>query len=140
MYKLLTTVAVAFLMSGCGTSPTLLADAKSTPAERVYASSFARSNNPAKLTVIRDAGLHGAEHVFQIFINGTHAADLRQGEKLSFSIDSGQVFIEARMNNILGRAPPVQVETVFVDGKEYFYRVGLDELTLRLLRDVELTK
>ena len=44
------------------------------------------------------------------------------------------------MNNILGRVPPVQVETVFVDGKEYFYRVGLDELTLRLLRDVELSK
>lgn len=106
----------------------------------MYVSSFAKSKSPAKLTVIRDAGLHGAEHVFQIFINGTRAADLRQGEKLSFPIDSGQVFIEARMNNILGRVPPVQVETVLVDGKEYFYRVGLDELTLRLLRDIELTK
>lgn len=106
----------------------------------MYVSSFAKSKSPAKLTVIRDAGLHGAEHVFQIFMNGTRAADLRQGEKLSFPIDSGQVFIEARMNNILGRVPPVQVETVLVDGKEYFYRVGLDELTLRLLRDIELTK
>jgi hypothetical protein len=140
MYKLLMTVAVAFVVSGCGTSPTLLADAKAPPTERVYISSLAKSKNPAKLTVIRDAGLHGAEHVFQIHINGTRAADLRQGEKWSVSIDPGQVFIEARMNNILGRVPPVQVETVFVDGKEYFYRVGLDELTLRLLRDIELTK
>jgi hypothetical protein len=140
MYQLLVPVAATFLLIGCGTSPTSLADAKLPPAERVYVATFAKTTNPAKLTVIRDAGLHGAEHVFQIFVNGTRAADLRQGEKLTFPVDSGQVFIEARMNNILGRVPPVQVETVFVGGKEYFYRVGLDELTLRLLRDIELTK
>lgn len=84
--------------------------------------------------------MHGAEHVVEIFINGSMVAELRQGEKHSVSVDPGAVFIEARFHNIMGRVPPVQVETVLTAGKSYYYRVGLDELTLRLLRDLSLSR
>jgi hypothetical protein len=140
MKTLLVTLSVVAILTGCGTTPTAISEAKPIAAERVFVSSLVSTASPATLTVIRDSGLHGAEHVFEIHVNAKHVASLRQGEKFNLPLNAGQTFIEARMHNILGKVPPVQVETNFVAGKEYFYRVGLDELNLRLLRDVALTK
>lgn len=140
MKKLIVVLSVLAAVSGCGTSPTPLANATLADQGRVYSKSVAVTKSTATVTVIRDSGLHGAEHVFEIFANGVHSADLRQGEKISIAVDAGSVFIEARMHNVLGKVPPVQVETVLIEGGEYFYRVGLDELTLRLQRDLALSK
>lgn len=126
----------ACLAAGCGTSPTPLHEAREVPPARVFERPIVKSTNPAKVTIVRDQGLHGAEHVFTILVNGRQVAELRQGEKVTVSADPGTVFIEARMFNITGRVPPVQVETTVQEGKTYTYRVGLDELTLRMLRDL----
>ena len=128
------------LLAGCTTTPTEISEASTPPANRVLASLPVTSAAPSYLTVIRDSGLHGAEHVFEISVNGTLLVELRQGEKFSTPVNPGTVFIEAQMHNILGSVPPVQVETIFAPGKTYVYRVGLDELTLRLLRDLKLSK
>lgn len=127
---------VACLTAGCGTSPTPLHEAREVPPARVFERPVVKSTNPAQVMIVRDKGLHGAEHVFTIFVNGRQTAELRQGEKVTISADPGTVFIEARMANIINRVPPVQVETVLQEGKTYTYRVGLDEATLRMLRDL----
>lgn len=130
---------LCFFVIGCGTSPTAVNEATVPAPDRIYVQSLAKFQSNSTLTLIRDTGLHGAEHVFSIYVNNTHVVDLRQGEKFSLPVDSAQVFIEARMFNVLGKIPPVQVETVFTPKKEYVYRVGLDEGILRLSRDLALT-
>lgn len=115
-------------------------EAREAPPSRVFDHPVVKSSKPAQITIVRDQGLHGAEHVFTILFNGDRIAALRQGEKVTVSAGPGTVFIEARMFNIGGKVPPVQVETTVPEGRSYVYRVGLDELTLRMLGDQSATR
>jgi len=132
-------LAVAVL-SGCGTTPTLMSEAKPVPPDRILAKLSAKSGTPATLTVVRDSGLQGIEHVFELWVNGHQIASLRAGEFHSIPVDPGSAFIEIRMFNITGTVAPVQVETVFEPGKRYVYRAGIDgQVKLHLRRDLELS-
>lgn len=124
----------------CGTTPTPISDAKAVPSSRVHRALTTISSNPAKLVVIRDVGLQGIEHVFELWINGIFLVEMKAGESYTLPIDPGSIFIETRMFNVLGTVSPVQVETVLVGGNSYFYRAGIDgQLKLHLLRDHTLS-
>jgi hypothetical protein len=126
-------------LSGCGTTPTAVADAKQISADRFFGAPPVTSTKPAKLIVIRDSGLHGIEHVIELRLNGKHIADMRVEEKVSVAVDPGPVFLDVEMFNVLGKIVPAQVETVFAPSGEYYYRVGITEGSLRLTRDLALT-
>jgi hypothetical protein len=126
-------------LSGCGTTPTAVADAKPIASDRFFGAPPVTALKPAKLTVIRDSGLHGIEHVIELHLNGKHVADLRTEEKVSVSVEPGEVFMDVQMFNVLGKIVPAQVETVFAPSGEYYYRVGITEGSLRLTRDLALS-
>jgi hypothetical protein len=133
--------AITFALSGCGTSPTLITQAIEVPKERVFAKVPVSTSTPASLTIIRDTGLQGIEHVFEFWVNGLQLAELKAGEKLTMSIEPGAVILEIRMFNVLGKIAPAQVETIFVPGRIYVYRAGIDDTPrLHLTRDVDLSK
>jgi len=131
----------ALLLSGCGTTPTPIGQATVVPTERVALKPVVSSSNPATVTLIRDTGLQGVEHVFEFWINGQQIVELEAGEKFALPIEPGSVILEVRMFNVLGKIAPAQVETIFAPGGSYVYRAGIDStLRLHLTRDVQLSK
>jgi hypothetical protein len=83
----------------------------------------------------------GIEHVFEFWINGLQVAELRSGEKTTLTVDPGSVILEIRMFNVLGKVAPAQVETTFLQGRNYVYRAGIDDTPrLHLTRDTELSR
>lgn len=132
---------VAFALCGCGTTPTPMNEATEVPKERVFTKATVSSQFPATLTLVRDTGLQGIEHVFEFWVNGLQLAELRAGERLTTLIEPGAVILEIRMFNVLGKIAPAQVETTFAPGRSYVYRAGVDDTPrLHLSRDVELTR
>lgn len=130
-----------FALVGCGTTATPITQAIEVPPDRVMAKASVSSSNPAMLTLVRDTGLHGAEHVFEFWVNGQQIAELKAGEKLTTAVEPGPVFLEIRMFNILGKIAPAQVETTFLPGATYVYRAGLDAApSLHLARDLGLSR
>lgn len=130
----------ALALTGCGTTPTPMADAKAVPSSRVLAKLATKTQTPAILTVVRDSGLQGIEHVFELWVNGVKLAELRAGEFLSTPVDPGTTFLEIRMFNVTGSVAPVQVETIFDSDKRYLYRAGIDgQVRLHLRRDLTLS-
>ncbi|WKZ16987.1 MAG: hypothetical protein QY317_06655 [Candidatus Jettenia caeni] len=119
-------LTLAFVLLGCGTVPTPMSKVKQVPQSRVRAALPSASKSPARITVIRDSGFQGIEHVFELRINGTLVAELRPKEAFAFDVDPGLVFLEIRMFNIIGKVAPVQVETTVEPNKRYFYRAGID--------------
>ena len=129
------------LLSGCGTSPTPLYQAINVPSNRVYEKPPVQSSTPSSLTLIRDSGLMGIEHVFEFRVNGVLVTELESGEKLTIPVDPGTVIIEVRMFNVLGKIAPAQIETNFAAGRNYVYRAGLDDTPhLFLTRDTDLSR
>jgi hypothetical protein len=127
-------------LTACGTTPTPMAEAKPVPLSRVLTKMATKSATPATLTVVRDSGLQGIEHVFELWVNGVKLAELRAGESHTTPVDPGATFIEIRMFNVLGSVAPVQVETVFDTSKTYVYRAGIDgQVKLHLRRDLSLS-
>jgi hypothetical protein len=132
---------VTLVLYGCGTTPTPMTQATAVPKERVFAKTPVSSQYPATLTLVRDTGLQGIEHVFEFWVNGLQLADLRAGEKLITLVEPGAVILEVRIFNILGKIAPAQIETTFAPGKSYVYRAGVDDTPrLHLSRDVELSR
>jgi hypothetical protein len=117
-----------------------MAEAKPVPSSRVLTKLATKTQTPAILTVVRDSGLQGIEHVFEMWVNGVHLADLRTGEFFTTPVDAGATFVEIRMFNVIGSVAPVQVETIFESNKKYVYRAGLDgQVKLHLRRDIALS-
>ncbi len=139
--KLITLFVLVHFMSGCATTPTPINEATIVPQDRVFTSPKVLSAPPAYFTIIRDSGLGGAEHYFEIWVNGILLVKLNAGEKYTTPIDPSAVIIELRMFNVIQTITPVQVETIFGAGKTYVYRAGIDgNLMLHLHRDLGLSK
>lgn len=127
------------LISGCGTSPTQVNQSKPIPDERIF---YTPSSvlNAVEFIVIRDSGLHGAEHYHQIWINGSLAAKLNASEIYKTKVEPGEIVLELRMFNVLGKIHPVQIETNFRPNRKYVYRSGLDDSpSLHFTRDMNLS-
>lgn len=139
--KIISLLAILSLLAGCATTPTPINEARIVPQDRVFSKLPALSETPAHFTIIRDTGLGGAEHYFEIWINGSLLVKLNAGEKYTTPIDPSAVIIELRMFNVVQTITPVQVETIFAAGKTYVYRAGIDaNLMLHLHRDLSLSK
>ena len=139
--KSIAALIICLAATACGTSPTPIAKATDVPNDRIFARQQVSSSTPATLTLIRDTGLHGAEHVFEFWVNGQHLVELKAGEKFTTPINPGSVILEIRMFNVFGKIAPAQVETVFGPGRAYVYRAGLDDTPrLHLARDMDLSK
>ncbi|MEI6336597.1 MAG: hypothetical protein WCS87_18730 [Methylococcaceae bacterium] len=132
---------IVLALSGCRTIPTSINQATNVPKDRIFAKMQVLSQSPSSLTLIRDTGLLGAEHVFEFWVNGLLVAELNSGDKFTTPVEPGTVIIEVRMFNVLGKLAPAQVETVLASGRIYVYRAGIDDTPrLHLARDLDLSK
>lgn len=136
-----TFLGACVVFSGCGTTPTPIAEAQVVPKERIVNPLIVSSEVPARLSVVRDRAGQPFEHPVELWVNGIEVVRLNAGEIFQTSIDPGPVILEVRMFNFSERIFPAQVETTLSPGKYYVYRAGLDTaLRMHLIRDVDLSK
>lgn len=133
-------LVLVFLVSGCSTVEMDPNDAQLIPQSRIISELSTTSDTPATLIFVRGRGLTSIEHVFQIFINGQHLANLRTGEKYVTNIDPGSAILELKQFNVMGRIAPAQVETILEENETYVYQATIDgNLNLTLRRDFNNT-
>jgi len=138
LYYVLPLVSVLF---GCTTVPTPIEEAEAVPENRILSKLKVTSENPARLTVIRDrAAVGGTVVSFYFEVNGAPVVKLRTGETYTTLIDPGEVFLSVRTDAIGATNKPLQIETVLRPSKHYVYRVGNDGNWLpHIQRDFELS-
>lgn len=86
------------ILAGCATSPVSNSEALSIPSERVLSSQLTKEGpGTVRLTVKRDTGMMGAACAHKLYLDGTHVALIRLGEKITLHVQPG--------NHVIGAAP-----------------------------------
>jgi hypothetical protein len=120
--RLATVVALLAALAACGTTPTPVADTRPAPAERVFAFATQPAGEYGTLVVTRDRGLSGSAAGIDLIINGTRAATLRQGERVTLYVPAGEeITVTAQ---VLRQTQTV--ETTFKPGQTRTYRMSFD--------------
>lgn len=133
--------AAAVWLVGCSTVPIPPTEAETVTASQVLQVLPVTTEAPATVTVIRDrAFVAGSVVSFFFGVNGTEVVQLRTGQKYTFQLNPGEVFLSVRTNALGGTNKPAQVQTFLRPSKHYVYRVGNDSnWTPMLERDLELS-
>ena len=139
--KALAIVTLAFALPGCTTVPVPINAAATAPDEQVLNKIPVTSQAPARITVIRDRAFFAGSVVSFFFeVNGVTVVQLRTGEKFTFPVDPGEMFLSVRTNAIGATNKPLQIQTTLYPSKHYVYRVGNDSNWIpSIARDLELS-
>lgn len=110
-------VALAVLLGGCATSPVSPSSADAVPASRVYDQALTTpAPDTAMITITRDRGMMGAACATELYISGTHVADVRSGEKIVVYVRPGKHVLGARAGGMCGGgADQMQMEAIAGD-------------------------
>ena len=141
--KLITLLIFAMFLFSCSTTPTPINKAKNISTDRIFEiEPLSNEEKFATLKILRDSGANGGNQFIELWINGELSAKLLPEELHSQKLDPKEHILEVRMHNVLGKISPAQVETIFREGRIYFYRVGFNANSgsLVLTRDVSLSQ
>jgi hypothetical protein len=114
--------ALAAALVACGTTPTPVSQTHPAPVERVFAYSAQPAGEYGTLIVTRDSGLFGSAMGIDLIVNGTKAATLRQGERVT-------LFLPANEDMVISASvmrSTKTIETIFKPGQTRTYRMSLD--------------
>ena len=117
-------IAIAIL-SGCATTPMPSAQAEHIPAERQLGFRSATSGT-VPVIITRDSGFMSSACATLILVNGTPAAYVRAGEKVTLNIPVGDTILGAQPDGICAGGL-VEVEAKLQAGKPNNYRIGYDQ-------------
>jgi hypothetical protein len=114
---------LAATLAACGTTPTPVSDTRPAPAERVTAfATQPATGDYGTLIVTRDRGLSGSAAGIDLIVNGTKAATLRQGERVTLYVPAGEDLIVTAQ--VLRQTKTI--ETTFKPGQTRTYRMSFD--------------
>jgi len=141
--KLVMLILSAVLLSACSSTPTPINEAKNISKERVFAvQPLENEDKFATLKILRDVASDDVFLEIEIWVDGELNAILDSKELHIQKLNPKEYIIEARIKTTIGQISPAQVETIFREGRTYFYRLGYNHTgrAVRLLRDVKLSK
>lgn len=128
MRRIIAAGALLLALGGCATSPMRVYEARPVPANEMYAIKSQGTNDPGRLTVLRDDGFFGAGCDAVFYIDGQRAARIRPGQKASFVLPAGEVNLGTGLAES-GLCTGVAIKTVAANikpGKEVIYRINWD--------------
>ncbi|MGF7240632.1 hypothetical protein ABIC11_001045 [Pseudomonas oryzihabitans] len=135
--RTLTVVLGLLVLTGCSTDPVTKLTAGAVPDSRQYDQALLKrkSSDQAEVSFLRDSGFLGSACTHDIYVDGTKAFSVRQGEGMSVFVDPGEhVF---RLETGGGACPNVATsqETNLKPGADVIYRILIpSDLSLRLTR------
>lgn len=141
LLKSLALTTLAPLLISCSTVAVPLGEAETVPNKQILSTIQLASSAPAKVTVIRDrAFVSGSVVSFFFAVNGTDVVQLRTGQKYSFLVNPGEIFLSVRTNALGATNKPLQIQTTLQPSKHYVYRVGNDSNWIpNMMRDLDLS-
>jgi hypothetical protein len=132
------TIAAAFILSACSTTPVTEQTATPVPQERIYAPALVAtsvSSQKAHVSFFRDSGLFGSGCSHDIYVNNVKAFAIRQGEYIHLTLDPGPYFFRLETGGGLCPNVATSQNTVLKEGAREVYRVLLpSDGSLRLTR------
>lgn len=105
-----------------------VSEARPVPANAMYAFKSQDTNDPGRLTVLRDDGFDGSGCDIVFYIDGQRAAKIGPGQKASFVLPAGEVNLGTGLAES-GLCAGVAIKTVAANikpGKEVIYRINWD--------------
>lgn len=123
--KLLLIATLTALCVGCSTTP----PRNPTATTRVYETPAVTSADPARIQVIRDAGVTNFPSTVHVSLNGRRIASLNAGEAVEFAVDAGAHQLSAVPTEPFGVGQPKVIEATFIAGQRTIYRVGFEAVT-----------
>jgi hypothetical protein len=141
--KLFALIITTALLVACSSTPTPINQAQTVSHDHVFKiEPLANEKKFSTFKILRDSASDDMFMSIEIWIDGELNATLSSEELHTQKLDPKDHIIEARVNTSFGRIGSAQVETIFREGRTYFYRVGYNATsrTVTLLRDVSLSK
>ncbi|WP_305955876.1 hypothetical protein [Pseudomonas sp. BGI-2] len=128
MRRIIATAALLLALGGCATSPMRVSEARSVPADKMYAFKSQGTKDPGRLTILRDEGFVGAGCDAVFYIDGQRAAKIGPGQKASFVLPAGEVNLGAGLaeSGLCAGAAIKTVAAKIKSGKEVVYRINWD--------------
>lgn len=117
-------VVFAFFLAGCSTAPISSSQAINVAGGR-HVSFKAATPGTAPVIITRDTGIMSAACSTKVSIDGTLAAYIRAGEKVTLYIAAGDVIIGAQPDGVCAGGL-VEIEARLQAGKPAHYRIGYD--------------
>ncbi|MFM0136468.1 hypothetical protein [Caballeronia grimmiae] len=98
-------------LAACSTSPVPLSRATSTPSERIFSPTLAKTSDGAqKITIVRDSGLKGSAFYTTVYVDGVRAADVDTSEAVRIYLQPGVHILSAGPRGMsTGPSVPVTV-------------------------------
>ncbi|OOF70022.1 hypothetical protein BKG91_03475 [Rodentibacter caecimuris] len=107
MKKLILSILVGILLTGCSTTPITENTGKQVPKERVYDLTLTTpAKNTAKVVILRDSGFTGSGCSHDIFVDKTKAVSLKQGEYANLYVSYGEHVL--RLKSGAGLCPNIE--------------------------------
>ncbi|AWM95203.1 hypothetical protein DJ564_19190 [Pseudomonas sp. 31-12] len=128
MRRTIATGALLLALGGCVTSPMRVSDARQVPPDKMYAIKSQGTEDPGRLTILRDDGFVGAGCDAMFYIEGQRAAKIGPGQKASFLLPAGEVNLGTGLAES-GLCAGAAIKTVVAkikSGKEVVYRINWD--------------
>lgn len=126
-------IAFVVFLSGCSTSAVKVTDAKPVPAERYLWREKPKTNNPAKIILVRDVGWIGAGGTIKATIDDKPFAVFWPGEKAVVELDPDEYVLNLDFDSIFYESEPLTQNVAA--GKTYLFRIYSDDnLPSRIIR------
>ena len=116
--------ALVLSLCGCVTATITPEHPSQVPAERLFEMPTARSDSPARITVVRDVGRIGSAVYVHVSIDGKEVAALNPGESFEADLDAGQHLLSAIPTDVFGVEKPVVLDVQLHPKQALLYRIG----------------
>jgi hypothetical protein len=121
MVRTFAAIILTAALSGCGSTATPVAETTPAPADRVFAFQSQPDGDFGTLVVTRDRGLQGSAMGVTVTVNGTRAALLRTGERVTLYVPAGESVVSASVMKA-----EKSTEINFRRGQTRVYRISID--------------